>query len=151
MKATSVATFGLLLCAAPVLAEPPYPFQDPNLPIEQRVSNILSLMTLEEKISVLGTSSAVPRLQIPNAGYSEGLHGLVARGFGGFGPREVVPTTQFAQVVGMAQTWDRELVRRAGEVQGREARFIYNNAAKYERYPLVVWGPNADLARDPRW
>jgi beta-glucosidase len=51
----------------------------------------------------------------------------------------------------MGQTWDRELVRRAGEVQGREARWIYNNAAKYKRYPLVVWGPNADLARDPRW
>jgi beta-glucosidase len=137
--------------AATSSAQPPYPFQDPALDPEKRIESILSLMTLDEKIGALGTNSGVPRLQIPNAGNSEGLHGLVQRRAFGFGPQDPLPTTQFAQVVGMAQTWDRELVRRAGEVQGKEARWIYNNAAKYKRYPLVVWGPNADLARDPRW
>jgi beta-glucosidase len=152
MKATSFGLAGLLLCgAAPVTAQTAHPFQDPNLPVEQRITSILSLMTLDEKIGALGTNSGVPRLQIPNAGSAEGLHGLVQRS--GFGParQDPVPTTQFAQVVGMGQTWDRELVRRAGAVEGAEARFIYNNSAKYKRFPLVVWGPNADLARDPRW
>ena len=143
------------LCAAACCLLPgqqKYPFEDASLPVEQRVANILSLMTLEEKFVVLGTSTAVPRLGIPNAGSSEGLHGLVQRGFPGMGARQTtVPTTQFAQVVGMAQTWDAGLIRRAGAVQGAEARYIYNHKDKYKRDPLVVWGPNADLARDPRW
>ncbi len=141
-----------MLCGtATVSGQYKYPFQNPDLPLEQRVTNILSLMTLDEKIAALRTSSAVPRLGIPDAGASEGLHGLVQRSLGGLGPRNVVPTTQFAQVVGMAQTWDVELIRRAGEVQATEARWIYDHQDKYKRTPLVIWGPNADLARDPRW
>jgi beta-glucosidase len=152
MKATSFGLAGLLLWGpAAAFAQTPYPFQDPSQPVEQRITSILSLMTLDEKIGALGTNSGVPRLQIPNAGSSEGLHGLVQRNSFGFARQDPIPTTQFAQVVGMGQTWDRELVRKAGAVQGAEARWIYNNAAKYTRYPLVVWGPNADLARDPRW
>jgi beta-glucosidase len=152
MKRTSFGLAALLACGLPAIAaETPYPFQDPSLPVEQRITSILSLMTLEEKIGVLGTNSGVPRLQIPNAGNSEGLHGLVQRNAFGFARQDPIPTTQFAQVVGMGQTWDRDLVRRAGAVQGAEARWIYNNAAKYKRTPLIVWGPNADLARDPRW
>jgi beta-glucosidase len=152
MKATSLGLAGLLLWGpGAAFAQTQNPFQDPNLPIEQRIANILSLMTLDEKIGALGTNSGVPRLKIPDAGRSEGLHGLVQRPLGGLGSQEPIPTTQFAQVVGMGQTWDKELIRRAGAVQGSEARWIYNNAAKYKRFPLVVWGPNADLARDPRW
>ena len=154
MRMTPFGLAGLLLCgAASASAQTQYPFQDPNLPVEQRITNILSLMTLDEKIAVLRTDSGVPRLQIPNAGRSEGIHGLVQRRLGGGGPGpapEPIPTTQFAQVAGMGRTWNKKLIRRAGEVQGREARWIYNSE-KYERYPLVVWGPNADLARDPRW
>lgn len=109
-------------------------------------------MTLQEKIAALGTTTAVPRLGIPDAGLSEGLHGLVQRPLApGFGPQKSVPTTQFAQVVGMAQTWDVDLIRKAGEVQAVEARWLYNHQDKYQRKPLIVWGPNADLARDPRW
>jgi len=126
-------------------------FKNPALPTEERVSNILRLMTLDEKTAALRTSTAVPRLGIPDAGSSEGLHGLVQRPLPGFGPQNAIPTTQFAQVVGMAQTWDKELIHRAGEIQGIEARFIYNNRAKYKKTPLIVWGPNADIARDPRW
>jgi beta-glucosidase len=151
MKNTYFASAVLFGWGASALAQTPYPFQDAKLPTEQRITNILSLMTLDEKIAALGTNSGVQRLQIPNAGSSEGLHGLVQRG--GFGPvrQEVIPTTQFAQVVGMGQTWNRDLVEAAGAIQGKEARWIYNNSAKYKRFPLVVWGPNADLARDPRW
>jgi beta-glucosidase len=150
MRTTTSIVIGLLLgAAAPVVAQTQYPFQDPQLPVEQRITNILSLMTLDEKIAVLDTNSGVPRLQIPDAGRSEGIHGLVQRG--GFFRREApIPTTQFSQVVGMGRTWDEPLIRRAGAVQGEEARWIYNSD-KYDRRPLVVWGPNSDLARDPRW
>ncbi|HXM41843.1 MAG TPA: glycoside hydrolase family 3 C-terminal domain-containing protein [Bryobacteraceae bacterium] len=132
---------------APLRAQNQYPFQNADLPLEQRVDNILSLMTLDEKLACLTTSTAVPRLHIPDAGGSEGLHGLVRKG--DFN-QKAVTTTQFPEVIGMASTWDPELVRRAGAVQGYEARYIYQNE-KYKSAVLVVWGPNADLARDPRW
>ena len=51
-----------------------YPFQDPNLGIEQRIDNIISLMTLDEKISCLSTNPSVPRLGIKGTGQMEGLH-----------------------------------------------------------------------------
>ena len=137
--------------AGPLAAQYKYPFQNPDLDREARVTNILSLMTLEEKIAALGTTTAVARLGIPDAGGSEGLHGLVQRPLGGLGGQKPIPTTQFAQVVGMGQTWDAALIHRAGEVQAVEARWLYNNLDKYQRRPLIVWGPNTDLARDPRW
>jgi len=76
-----------------------YPFQNANLPLEQRVDNILSLVTLDEKRACLATSTAVPRLHIPDAGGSEGLHGLVRKG--DFN-QKAVTTTQFPEVIGMA-------------------------------------------------
>jgi beta-glucosidase len=137
----------LLTGAAPLSAQNQYPFQNPNLPIEQRVDNILSLMTLDEKLACLATSTAVPRLHIPDAGGTEGLHGLVRKG--DFS-QKAATTTQFPEVIGMASTWDPALIRKVGAVQGYEARYIYQNE-KYKSAVLVVWGPNADLARDPRW
>jgi beta-glucosidase len=59
---------------------PPYPFQDPTLSMEQRVNNIISLMTLDEKIACLGTNPNVPRLGIRGTNHSEGLHGLALGG-----------------------------------------------------------------------
>jgi len=146
--AASAASVALLLAGtAPLRAQNQYPFQNANLPLEQRVDNILSLMTLDEKLACLATSTAVPRLHIPDAGWSEGLHGLVRKG--DFN-QKAVTTTQFPEVIGMASTWDPALIRRAGAVQGYEARYIYQSE-KYKSAVLVVWGPNADLARDPRW
>jgi beta-glucosidase len=145
MAAASTAL--LLAGAAPLGAQNPYPFQNANLPLEQRVDNILSLMTLDEKLACLTTSTAVPRLRIPDAGGTEGLHGLVRKG--DFN-QKAVTTTQFPEVIGMASTWDPALIGRAGAVQGYEARYIYQSE-KYKSNVLVVWGPNADLARDPRW
>ena len=74
-----VVKLGLLFAlsgAIPVSAQYKYPFQNPDLEREARITNILSLMTLQEKIAVLGMTTAVPRLGIPDAGSSEGLHGL---------------------------------------------------------------------------
>src|SRR5579863_670822 len=76
-----------LLAAVPLAAQYQYPFQNPDLVREERITNILSLMTLLEKIAALGTTTAVPRLGIPDAGGSEGLHCLVQRPLGGLGDR----------------------------------------------------------------
>ena len=136
----------LIFMASALGQQPRYPFQDPNLPVEQRIDNLLSLMTVEEKINCLSTRTGVPRLGVPNIGSSEGIHGLVQRG--GRGP--AITTTQFPQPPGLGATWDPDLVRKAAGVQGFEARFV-SQTAKYNRQVLQLWGPQSDLARDPRW
>jgi beta-glucosidase len=143
--------FGLLTLAfVPAAAQQPaHAFRNPALPVEKRIDNLLSLMTLDEKIDCLGTKTAVPRLDVPNFGSSEGIHGVVQRG-GGKAERSVITTTQFPQPPGMGESWDPELVRQAGGVEGYEARFI-TQTEKYNRQLLMLWGPQADLARDPRW
>ena len=128
-------------------AQTSYPFQNPQLPIEDRITNILSLMTIEEKAATFATSTAVSRLNIPDAGGSEGLHGLVQGG--GFVGSNITTTT-FPEVIGLGSTWDPELVRKVAATQAYEARYI-SQSAKYKHPALIVWGPNADLARDPRW
>ena len=127
-----------------------YPFQNPDLPSEQRVRNILSLMTLDEKVLCLGTDPSVPRLGIHGTRHVEGLHGLALGGPGGWGRPTPIPTTQFAQAIGMGETWDPDLVRKAGGVEGYETRYIFQSE-KTHRGGLVVRAPNADLGRDPRW
>ncbi len=139
----------LLFVGAQGWAQYRYPFQDPNLPIEQRVDNILALMTLEEKIACLGTHPDVPRLGIKGAGHVEGLHGLAMGGPGGWGRPTVVPTTQFPQAVGLGETWDPDLLRRAAALEGYETRYMFQS--RYHQGGLVVRAPNADLARDIRW
>ena len=104
-------------------------------------------MTIEEKVAVLGTDTAVPRLGVKSFGSSEGIHGVVQRGEH---HPPAVTTTQFPQPPGMGETWDPELVRQAAAVEGYEARYI-TQTPKYNRQILMLWGPQADLARDPRW
>jgi beta-glucosidase len=136
----------LIFIASALGQQPRYPFQDPNLPVEQRIDNLLSLMTVEEKINCLGTRTSVPRLGVPNIGSSEGIHGLVLRG----GRGAAITTTQFPQPPGLGATWDPDLVRQAAGVEGFEARFV-TQTSKYNRPILQLWGPQSDLARDPRW
>jgi len=142
------------LLAGAVAAQPaahdPYPFQNPDLPAEQRVRNIVSLLTLDEKIACLGTNPSVPRLGIKGTGHVEGLHGLALGGPGGWGRPTPIPTTQFAQAIGMGETWDPTLIRKAGGVEAYETRYIFQSE-KTHRGGLVVRAPNADLGRDPRW
>ena len=125
-----------------------YPFDNPSLSADERIDNLLSLMTVEEKIDCLGTITGVPRLGVPNIGSSEGIHGVVQRE-ARFG-RKPVTTTQFPQPPGMGATWDPALVREAAGVEGYEARFI-SQTAQYNRQILMLWGPQSDLDRDPRW
>lgn len=125
-----------------------HPFDNPNLPAEQRIDNLLSLMTIDEKIDALGTNTGVPRLGVPNIGSSEGIHGVVQRE-ARYGLQPIT-TTQFPQPPGMGDSWDPALVRQAADVEGYEARYI-TQTPKYDRQILMLWGPQSDLDRDPRW
>jgi beta-glucosidase len=127
-----------------------HPFQDPALPIEERVANILGLMTLDEKIACLSTDPSVPRLGIKGSRHVEGIHGLAQGGPANWRPKRIVPTTIFPQGIGMAETWDVEMLRQAGEIEGYEARYIFQSP-KYGQGGIVIRSPNADLGRDPRW
>jgi len=127
-----------------------HPFQNPELDPDSRVANLLSLMTLDEKIKALSTNPEVPRLGVKGVGHVEGLHGLALGGPGhweGQG-KEPVPTTTFPQAYGLGETWDTDLLKKVARVEGYETRYAFQ---KYGRGGLVVRAPNADLARDPRW
>jgi len=125
------------------------PFRNPKLSTDQRVADLVSRMTLDEKIDALGTDSGVPRLGVPSFGASEGIHGLQQRGNPQWGMSQIT-TTQFPQPPGMGASWDPDLVRQAGWVEGHEARWITQTDTK-RRPMLMLWGPQADLERDPRW
>ena len=127
-----------------------YPFQHPEMDIEKRIDNIISLLTLEEKISCLGTNPAIPRLGIKGSGHIEGLHGVALGGPGNWGRKKLVTTTTFPQSYGLGETWDTALIRRVAETEAYEARYIFQSA-RYLTGGLVIRAPNADLARDPRW
>ena len=120
-----------------------YPFQDPALSPQQRVADLLGRLTTEEKIGFLSTHNhAVERL-----GIGEWFVGHeIARGLVNREPEN--PSTVFPQPIGMAASFDREMMREIGQTAGREARAYYNERKKGG---LMVWGPTVDLSRDPRW
>jgi beta-glucosidase len=135
-----------------------YPFQNPNLPAEQRISDLLSRMTIQEKIYCFGIDPSVPRLGVKGSGHIEGLSGVALGGHGGWqGKNPPVPTTQFPEEKGMGQSWDPTLLEKVGAEEGYEARYASQNVRwntpRVWRIVggLVVRGPNADMARDPRW
>ena len=127
-----------------------YPFQNPKLAVEKRISNIISLLTIDEKIICLGTNPTIPRLGIKGTGHIEGLHGVALGGPGNWGRRKLVTTTTFCQAYGLAATWDTMLIRKVAETEAYEARYIFQSE-KYNTGALVVRAPNADIGRDPRW
>jgi beta-glucosidase len=127
-----------------------YPFQNPDLPMEERISNLLSLMTREEKIIGLDTNPTIPRLGVKGTKHMEGLHGVAIGKPGNWGMGFPVPTTQFPQAYGLGETWDAEVIRQAAAAEGYEERYLIQSP-KYQRGGLVMRAPNADLARDPRW
>lgn len=131
-------------------ADKPMPFQDPDLPAEERITDLISRMTLEEKVDCLAMRAAVPRLGVKGSPHIEGYHGVAQGGPSNWGARNPTATTQFPQAYGLGSTWDPELVRKVAEQEAQEARYLYQSR-KYDRSGLIVRAPNADLARDPRW
>jgi len=129
-----------------------YPFQNTNLPEQERIRNLISLMTIDEKISCLSTRISVPRLGVYGTRTIEGLHGLAYSGPANWavkGPK-ASPTTTFPQAYGLAHTWDTELLQRVADWQATEARFLAQNK-RFGTSGLIVFAPNADLGRDIRW
>jgi beta-glucosidase len=141
--------FPAILLATACLAQAPTapePFRNPGLPLEQRVDDLVSRLTLDEKIAMLGQMQpAIPRLGIKSfTNFTEGLHGL------GWVWGGKVTATTFPQSVGLGETWDPEILRQVGFVEGYEAR-VYNKKFNGMRVGLAIRTPNVDLARDPRW
>ena len=130
----------------------PYPFNDTLLDDEKRMDNLISLMTLEEKINCLSTRPSVPRLGIKGYRLVEGLHGLALSGPANWAVRGkgASPTTTFPQAYGLAQMWDPEMIRRIASLEAEEARWLTQNP-EYGSAGLIVLAPNADLGRDVRW
>lgn len=143
-------SFGLLFTVQFSVAQYKYPFKNPEIPLEDRISNLLSLMTLDEKVDCLGTNPSIIRLGVKGTGHVEGLHGLAMGLPGSWGRKTPVPTTTFPQSIGMAETWDPALLQQAAEIEAFETRYIAQSG-KYQKGGLVIRGPNADLGRDPRW
>ncbi len=129
-----------------------YPFRNPDLPAEERITNLLSLMTVEEKVGCLGSGWAVPRLGLVGTKHVEGLHGLALGGPAKWGGKDLtqITTTIFPQAIGLGETWDVDLIQRVAAVEGYETRYAVQSP-KTHRGGLVVRAPNADLGRDPRW
>jgi beta-glucosidase len=140
----------LLTISMQTSAQTSYPFQNPDMPLEERVSNIVSLMTLDEKINFLSSRPGLERLGIPAMGHSEGLHGLALGQPGNWSRNNPTTTTTFPQSYGMGETWDPDIMRQSGEIEGYEARYIYQSS-KYGRGALIIRAPNSDLGRDVRW
>ena len=122
-------------------------YSDPSLATDKRVDDLVSRMTLEEKVlQMQHTAPAIPRLGIPSYDWwSEALHGIAFSGY----------ATVFPQAIGMAATWDAHLVRREAEVIATETRAKYNQAQREGNhsifYGLTLWSPNINIFRDPRW
>jgi beta-glucosidase len=127
----------LLLLATPAIAAP-----------RSVADGLVDQMTLAEKIAQLqSTAPAIPRLGVPAYNWwSEGLHGLARNG----------QATVFPQAIGLAATWDVDLMRGVGETVSTEARAKLNTtggpSADHGRYQgLTIWSPNINIDRDPRW
>ena len=148
----------VILAGTPVVwGQAPLPFRDSNLPMEQRITDLLSRLTVDEKISLMGGEPTIPRLGLKFSGQVEGLHGLALGGPGHWEGRDAdkhykqpLPTTTFPQERGLGNTWDPDLMQKIGALEGYEARYDYQSP-KYDRGGVIVRAPNVDLARDPRW
>jgi beta-glucosidase len=123
------------------------PFRNPDLAIDKRVDDLVSRLTLEEKVSqLIDRATGIPRLDIPAySWWNEGLHGIARSGY----------ATLFPQAIGNAATWDAPLLQQIGTVVSTEARAKYNDAilhGNHDRfYGLTIWSPNINIFRDPRW
>ena len=118
-------------------------FRNPKLPLKERVRDLLSRLTVEEKIGLLSTH----QLPVERLGIGEWYVGQeVARGYVSRDPEE--PSTVFPQPIGLASTFDPNLMEQLGEIAGEEARFYHRKDSKGH---LMLWGPTVDPERDPRW
>ncbi len=123
------------------------PYQNTQLSLDERVNDLVSRMTMQEKLGQLFNSAeSIDRLGVPAYNWwNECLHGVARAG----------KATVFPQAIGMAATFDQELMFRIAEVISDEARAKYNffssNNVRSIYTGLTFWTPNINIFRDPRW
>jgi beta-glucosidase len=126
---------------------PEFPFQDDTLPLEQRVADVISRLTLEEKAAQMQMAApAVERLGIPPYHWwNEALHGVARNG----------EATVFPQAIAMAATWNTDLHYKMGQVIAVEGRAKHEEAVRNNIRSIYtgldMWSPNINIFRDPRW
>lgn len=124
-----------------------YPFQNPDLSLKKRVDDLVSRLTIQEKIEqTLFQSPAIERLGIPKYNWwNECLHGVARAGY----------ATVFPQSISIAASWDKELMHEVASVISDEARAKHHEFIRQgERgiyQGLTFWSPNINIFRDPRW
>jgi beta-glucosidase len=148
MRVSFESTALLMIMLASASAQTGAPiYLDPSQPIEARVDDLVSRMTLDEKASQLvNQARAIPRLQIPAYDWwSEALHGVANAG----------TATVFPEPIGLAATFDDRLIHQMAIVVGTEARAKHNQAVRAGRRDIFegldFWSPNINVFRDPRW
>lgn len=133
----------------PPVVDGPVIWKDPSEPLDARIHDLMSRMSLAEKVEqIRNTTPGIPRLGIPAYDFwSEALHGV---GFAGV-------ATVFPQAIGAAATWDTPLIHREADIISTEARAKFNDYANKHNgdgkrfYCLTFWSPNVNIFRDPRW
>ena len=147
MRKVYCLVFMLNLLALNTFAQENFAFKNPNLTTEQRVDDLISRMSIDEKISQLMDSSpAIERLAIPEYNWwNESLHGVARAGY----------ATVFPQSISIASSWDRQLIFDVANVISDEARakhHEYLRRGQHGMYQgLTFWSPNVNIFRDPRW
>lgn len=147
-----IVLLALTLNVLYVFAQPAYktfPFWNANLSVEQRVNDLVSRLTLEEKVAqMMNHTPSIERLGIPAYDWwNETLHGIA---------RTPLKVTSYPQAIAMAATWDINSIKLMGDYSATEGRAIHNKAIQLnksgERYwGLTYWTPNINIFRDPRW
>lgn len=145
-----IPLYGFLLTLSACTTKPSYEyaFLDPDLPIDRRVDDLVSRLTIEEKIAqMLNNAPAVERLRIPAYNWwNEALHGVA---------RSPYPATSFPQAIGLAATWDENATLQTADFISTEGRAIYHDAMRKGQPSiytgLTYWTPNINIFRDPRW
>src|SRR5512135_2869436 len=134
-----------ILLSAQTTSQPLY--LNPKLSVDERVKDLVGRMTLEEEVSQMQNHApAIPRLGIPAYDWwNEALHGVARAGV----------ATVFPQAIGLAATWDTELMLDVATVISEEARAKYHEALRKNQHDiyqgLTFWSPNINIFRDPRW
>lgn len=147
MKQLTVAVFALTVAASCSEKKQDYPFRNPDLPIEQRIDDLLGRLTAEEKVGqMMNQTPAIERLGIPEYDWwNEALHGVARAG----------QATVFPQAIAMAATFSDADVYETFDMVSDEARakyHTYQQNKEYDRYKgLTFWTPNINIFRDPRW
>lgn len=140
---------GAAMLATMVSAQTPLPYKNSQLPIDVRVNDLVSRMTLKEKVSLMMYNAPqIDRLEIPAYNWwNECLHGIA---------RSEEKTTVFPQPIGLAATFNPKELQKSAEMISDEGRAVYNLSVKKgntaKRYTgLIFWTPNINIFRDPRW